>query len=149
MVPGQNAGSVHSDTPAAGAAPAVLVVGTDEWAIEQAAEALAGEHVVLRCTEPGAPAFPCVGVLDPAACPLTCGADVVLAVRNRVAADLTPREAGVVCALHNRTPLVAAGMSTGAPYEHLATRVVGPDENVGRCCREAATVDLRTEAVGP
>ncbi|MGH3743864.1 MAG: hypothetical protein ACRDTP_03270, partial [Mycobacteriales bacterium] len=42
----------------------VLVVGTDDWAIEQSAASLdSAGYRVLRCHEPGQPAFPCNAVL--------------------------------------------------------------------------------------
>lgn len=117
----------------------VLVVGTDDWVIEQAAENLtgSGSAIALRCTEPGAPAFPCLGVIDPDRCPLARGAEVVLAVRHRAAAEVTPREVGVVCGLHARIPVVIAGMSHDAPYDSLAAGTVGTEEDLATTCRSA------------
>lgn len=107
----------------------MLVVGTDDWAIEQAAESLeAAGHTPLRCQSAGAAAFPCVGVLDPAQCPLVQGVDCLLDVRNRTSGELTALEVGVVCALHRGVPVVAAGMIAAAPHVQLAAAVVAEDQ---------------------
>src|SRR5688572_12435431 len=62
----------------------VLVVGTEDWAIEQTAGELARKGCqVLTCHDPGEPAFPCNAVLPGKVCPLTAGFEVAVTVRTR------------------------------------------------------------------
>jgi len=73
----------------------VLVVGADDWAIEQAAAELeAGGNRVLRCHERGEPAFPCNAMIEGRDCPLDDGFEVVADVRSRAAAGLSQSELG-------------------------------------------------------
>src|SRR3954451_3675984 len=102
-----------------------LVVGTDEWAEDQAARALqAAGLAVLRCHEPGAPPFPCNAFIEGRTCPLDQGIDVVLTARARPSRAMEPSEFGVVCALRAGYPLVVAGATTGSPFGTVASRVV-------------------------
>src|SRR5258708_40374596 len=79
-------------------APRVLVVGTDDWAIEQGADALeASGHDVLRCHEPGQPAFPCNALRPGGVCPLTVGFDLVVSMRSRPVASPQQSELGAIC----------------------------------------------------
>ena len=56
---GEDDSSTLSDVVDEREAPRVLVVGTDDWAIEQSAAALEEAGFgVLRCHEPGQPDFP-------------------------------------------------------------------------------------------
>ena len=82
-----------------------LVVGTDDWAIEQGALSLemAG-HQVARCHEPGAPVFPCRALQPGGQCPLDAGVDVVVTIRARPDSIPLPAEIGVVCSLHVGVP---------------------------------------------
>lgn len=126
----------------------MLVVGTDDWAIEQCGGSLqALGHTVLRCHEPGQPAFPCNALIPGRVCPLDAGLDVTVTVRARPLRAPTPMETGVTCTLHDGRPLVVAGMTTHNPFERWATRVVGKGSNVVTACEEAvapaAMIDLR------
>src|SRR3546814_9180958 len=56
--------------------------------------------------EPGEPAFPCKGLVDPSSCPLEGHIDVALLVRPRIAPRPTAVEDGVTCALRAGVPLV-------------------------------------------
>ena len=104
---------------------AVLVVGTDDWAIEQSAAALhAAGHEPLRCHDAGAPAFPCNALLPGRRCPLDIGVDAVVTSRARPVSEPTLTEMGVVCALHAGVPLVVSGISDRGPFSGLAARVV-------------------------
>jgi hypothetical protein len=104
---------------------AVLVVGTDDWAIEQSAAALqAAGHEPLRCHDAGAPAFPCNALLPGRRCPLDIGVDAVVTSRARPVSEPTLTEMGVVCALHAQVPLVVTGIATRGPFNELASRVV-------------------------
>lgn len=101
------------------------MVGTDDWAIEQSAEALqAAGHQPLRCHDDGAPAFPCNALLPGRRCPLDVGVDVAVTSRARPVTNPTLSEMGVTCALHARVPLVVTGISDRGPFNTLATRVV-------------------------
>jgi hypothetical protein len=87
----------------------VLVLESHPSEGAPAATALAAAgHEVVRCHEPGAAAFPCAGLVDPAACPLRSGVDVALDVRRTVVAEPTALEDGVGCALREGVPVVEA-----------------------------------------
>ena len=119
----------------------VLVVGTEDWANEQAATVLeSAGHVVLRCHEPGARPFPCNALISGQTCPLLVGFDVVLAVRTRPAPVPSPGEVGVVCALGRNIPLVVAGLIGDKHFGDCATVVVGRNEDVVGACELAAAI---------
>jgi hypothetical protein len=87
---------------------------------------LAGSNCeVLRCVEPGRPAFPCVG-LRTGSCPLDAGGTVDVAVAVRSRAHPRPRlaELGAVCALRDGIPLVIAGSRALNPFEPWAAEMV-------------------------
>jgi len=80
----------------------VLAMGTDDWGVEQAASSLAtAGHRILRCHEPGEPAFPCNALIPGRTCPLDEGFDVAVTVRARPLPHPTQSEFGVVCAPPN------------------------------------------------
>jgi hypothetical protein len=117
----------------------VLVVGTDDWAIDQAAELLDDAGCpVLTCHEPGEPAFPCNALIEGRTCPLDAGFDVVATVRARATASPVPREFGVVCGLRIGVPLVVAGVAPERPYGRWAAATVGQGEDLASACREVA-----------
>ena len=128
----------------------VLVVGTDDWAIQQAADGLQADGVrVLQCHQPGEPAFPCNALIEGRTCPLDIGFDVALTVRGRPLTRPADGEMGVVCALRHRVPLVVAGMATNNPYNKWAARVVERHGDLSVAAVETATavvVDVRDEA---
>ena len=112
----------------------VLVVGSNGWAIEAAAAALeSAGHLVLRCTEPLKPEFPCDALRVGRGCPLDTGAgvDVVITMRAQPRTRVAPRERGVTCALRRDVPLVVAGRTIFHPFEEWAT------ETVDGCIAEA------------
>ena len=122
-------------------APRVLVVGTDDWAIEHAAaELAAGGCAVLRCHEPGQPAFPCNALVEGRTCPLDAGFDVVADARGQAAGNLLQSEFGVVCALHHGIPLVLAGVTPERPLGPWATRTVEHGGSLVEACADAAGV---------
>ena len=132
-----------------------LVVGTDDWAIEQGARSLElGGTVVHRCHEPGEPVFPCRALQPGGQCPLDSGVDVVVSMRARPDAAPLPGEIGVVCGLHAGIPLVVAGLASDHPFEPWADAVVERGGDLTDACRTAAfrTVDLtakpRTSSTG-
>jgi len=109
----------------------VLVVGTDDWAIEQSAEALqAAGHEPLRCHDDGASPFPCNALLPGRRCPLDVGVDVVVTSRARPVTNPTLSEMGVTCALHAHVPLVVTGISDRGPFNALAARIVSSQGHV-------------------
>jgi len=116
----------------------VLVVGTDDWAIEQSAASLqdAG-HEPQRCHDPGSPAFPCNALL-PGRCPLDRGVDIVVTSRARALSAPTPSEMGVTCALHAQIPLVVTGISDRGPFTRYAARTVSERGNVAAACEAVA-----------
>ena len=128
----------------------VLAVGTDDWAVEQAATALGlAGHRALRCHEPGEPAFPCNALIPGRSCPLDEGFDVAVTVRARPLPQPAQSEFGVVCALRDQVPLVVAGMTAVDPFEAWATVIVEPGGEITTACEDAAPVlDLRRGDTG-
>lgn len=119
----------------------MLVVGTDDWAIEQTAPMLEAQGCeVLRCHEPGEPAFPCNALIPGRACPLDVGFEVVVTVRARAASTITPGEVGVVCALHNEIPLVVAGVGGWDPLGTWTAQLVDRGGDVASAAKAAALV---------
>jgi hypothetical protein len=122
----------------------VMVLESDRGAADDAVHDLerAG-HVVLRCHDPGAAAFPCRGIVELSACPLRShGVDVALTVRAHHRAEPTAHEDGVGCALMHRLPLVVAGPSVPDPYEGHELRVLDRTADVVRACEEVAAAEL-------
>jgi hypothetical protein len=127
----------------------VLVVGSDDWAIEQAGRGLqASGHAVSGCHAPGTPAFPCNRFLPGGRCPVEEGVDVVAVVRSRVAPELLPGELGTVCGLRAGVPVVAAGLVDGSPFAELASFTVAPGGDLAVACEAAGVIDLRPAASG-
>ncbi|HXQ59238.1 MAG TPA: hypothetical protein VN799_04040, partial [Acidimicrobiales bacterium] len=115
----------------------VLVVGTDDWAIEQSAASLEDAGFgVLRCHEPGEPAFPCNALVQGRVCPLDVGFDVVVTVRARPLSEPCPAELGVICALHRGTPLVVAGVGSERPFGPWASLAVDQGGDVVTACEK-------------
>ena len=128
--------------------PTVLVVGTDDWAIEQSATALeTGGCRVLRCHEPGEPAFPCNALVEGRTCPLDVGFDVVVTARARPLSSPSEGELGVVCALHAGAPLVVAGVGSERPFGPWAAATVEQGGDVLTACgKVAAATDSPEDA---
>jgi len=128
----------------------VLVVGTDDWAIEQSAAALEeGGFGTLRCHEPGEPAFPCNALIAGRTCPLEIGFDVVATVRARPLDTIAPGEIGVVCALRHGIPLVAAGVAPDRPFGPWAAVTVEQGGELVGACEKVANEALAEFAGGP
>jgi hypothetical protein len=123
----------------------VLVLESERGAADVAiSELTAAGHRVLRCHEPGAPAFPCNGLADEDACPLrTSTVDVALTVRSRPRSQPAPQEDGVACAIEHHVPLVVAGPVVLNPYDGFATEVLDRTFDVADACERAAVAPLR------
>ena len=98
----------------------------------------AAGHKVVTCHDGGA-AFPCVGIRDPAACPLrNTVVDVALLVRDDVRIEPAPYEDGARCALFQRIPLVVAGEAALSPYGDVAAATISPATDVVATCERIA-----------
>jgi hypothetical protein len=96
-------------------------------------------HEVVRCTDVDAPAFPCVGLLDPNACPLRDGVvDVALAMRHVPRTVPARSEDGVLCALRHHVPLVVARNGAFDPFAEWEAEVVDDVDDVVEACEAAA-----------
>lgn len=125
--------------PDADAAPAVLVVGTDDWAIEQVAFSLSESGCrTLTCHPAGQPAFPCNALVAGRTCPLDVGFDVVVTVRARPVDQPTLGEMGVTCGLRAGAALVVAGMDGRNPFRSQMSGTVGPGDSVAVVVAEVA-----------
>jgi len=123
---------------ALGSAATVLVVGTDEWAIEQAASQLgsAGRRV-LRCHEPDEATFPCNALIAGRRCPLDVGVDVVLDMRARPVNPPSLTEFGALCALRAGVPLVVAGLAGDSGFGPWAAKTVENGTELSAACDQA------------
>jgi len=115
----------------------VLVVGTDDWAIEQAVHTLeeAG-HRTVRCHDPSGPPFPCNALIEGRRCSLDVGFDVAVTIRTRPGAAPTVSEFGAICALRTGHPLVIAGMSQPNPFQPWAAQIVGRNDDIPGACED-------------
>jgi hypothetical protein len=124
----------------------VLVVESDPGAAAGAiAELTAAGHVVHRCHEPGAPAFPCAAI-ESGRCPLEREPiDVALTVRTRAGSQPWPLEDGLVCALRRHVPVVVSGRALH-PFQRYGVTAAGRDV-VGACERAANGPQAGHEAI--
>jgi hypothetical protein len=128
----------------------VLLVGTDDWAIEQSAASLEEAGFgVLRCHEPGQPAFPCNAFIEGRSCPLVVGFSVVATVRARPLDTVAPGELGVLCALREGIPLVAAGVAPERPFGPWAAVTVEQGGELVGACEKVAGETLAEFAGSP
>ena len=120
----------------------VLVVGTDDWAIEQSAASLTNAgHEVHRCHSLGEAAFPCNALRPGGHCPLDRGVDVVVTSRARPIATPAAGETGVTCALHAGVPLVVSGIWRNGPFADWAATVVSADGDLSAACASVVPSD--------
>jgi hypothetical protein len=128
----------------------VLVVGTDDWAVEQVVARLTAADIpTLTCHPAGAPAFPCNALVEGRTCPLDVGFDVVVNVRARPVDVPEFGEFGAVCGLRAGAVIVTAGISSRDPFATWATTAVGRDGNlpevVARVAVERAAARVVTD----
>lgn len=118
----------------------VMVMESDRHAADSAVRELTDAgHVVLRCHDVGAAAFPCRGLANRSDCPLHSHAvDVALTVRSRPRSQPTATEDGARCALMARLPVVVAGPAVLDPFEPYGARVIGRTYGVVDACEEVA-----------
>jgi hypothetical protein len=115
----------------------VLVVGSDDWAINDATSQLhdAG-RTVHRCSESAESPFPCNALIPGRGCPLDRHqVDVVLNIRTRPEAQPTIAEMGAICGLRDGIPLVVAGMYEMSGCSAWAERVPLAGDIVTTCDR--------------
>lgn len=116
----------------------VLVVGTDQWAIEQAtAQLRAAGRGVLRCHDPGEPSFPCNALVPGRDCPVDAGIDLVVDMRARPVNPPSPDELGALCAIHAGVPLVVAGVPGDSGFAPWASEVVENGTDLIAACDDA------------
>ena len=117
----------------------VLVVGADRTATEEAELRLAESgHRVHRCHEPGEAPLPCVGLVDPGACPLDHAIDVTLLVRRGVHPRPMASEDGVRCAIRAGIPIVEDGSDFYDPFDPWVDRRVWVHDDLVTECVAAA-----------
>lgn len=116
----------------------MLVVGTDDWAVEQVASRLGDSGCrTLTCHPAGQPAFPCNALVEGRVCPLDAGFEVVVNVRARPLDQPSPGEMGATCGLRAGASLVIAGMAGRNPFLPWASRSVGPDDSITEVVAQA------------
>lgn len=117
----------------------VMLLGADEIATEHAERELGRNgHRVHRCHRPGAAPFPCLGLVDPGACPLEQAIDVTLLVRRGVHPRPFLAEDGVRCAVRAGVPIVEDGSDFFDPFDPWVDRRVGPHDDLVNECEAAA-----------
>jgi hypothetical protein len=116
----------------------VLLVGGDDWAINDIGDQfLAQGRAVHRCRDRAEAPFPCNAFVAGRGCPLDrADIDAVVLVRSRAVPDPLPTEMGVVCAVRDGLPVIAAGLVEGSPYAAWTVRVP-PGGDVVATCDEA------------
>jgi len=129
----------------------VLVVGTDDWAVEQVVARLTAADIpTLTCHPAAAPAFPCNALVEGRTCPLDVGFDVVVNVRARPVDVPELGEFGAVCGLRAGAVIVTAGISGRDPFAPWATTTVGREDNlcevVVRVAAERAAARVTTNS---
>jgi hypothetical protein len=113
----------------------VLVVGRDDWAINDAASQLnAAGRVVHRCSESADAPFPCNALIPGRGCPLNQHqVDAVVDIRTRPGVQPTIHEMGAICGLRDGIPLVVAGISEMSGFAPWAEAVPPAGDIVSAC----------------
>jgi hypothetical protein len=125
-----------------GIAQDVLVVGSDDWAIGDAASQLreAG-RTVHRCSDSAEAPFPCDALIPGRGCPLDLhNVDVVLNIRSRPEHQPALGEMGAICGLRDGLPLVVGGLSDMSSFGPWAEKVP-PTGDIVATCDEAVRKD--------
>jgi hypothetical protein len=127
-----------------------LLLETDPHSGDHVERALqSAGHTVVRCHEPGAGPFPCVGMDDPHRCPLDSPAGVDVAVVHRAHPHPRPTgyEDGVACALRRQIPVVVAGTSALSPYAGWQAATTDDADVVDACEQVVGAPHGRLSAV--
>ena len=121
----------------------LLIESEPGAAVVAQSELEAAGHIVHRCHEPAANAFPCNAIAEGRRCPLeTASIDVALDVRRRPRSEPTVYEDGVSCALHHHVPTVVAGPAALSPFDGYATATLNRTYDVVETCEAAAHAPL-------
>ena len=120
----------------------VLVVGSDDWAIGDAASQLRGAgRTVHRCSDSAEAPFPCNALVPGRGCPLDLHeVDVVLNIRSRPESQPALGEMGAICGLRDGLPLVVGGLSDMSSFSPWAEKVP-PTGDIVATCDEAVRKD--------
>lgn len=120
---------------AATKAAQVLVVGSEEWAIADAAAQLrAAGRKVHRCSDSAAAPFPCNAMIPGRGCPLdNHPVDVVLDIRSKADAEPALSEMGAVCGLRDGLPLVIGGLADMSPFAEFGEKIPSRGDVVSSC----------------
>lgn len=118
----------------------LLIESRPDAGADAAAGLEAAGHRVLRCHEPGAPAFPCAALLEGSSCPVDDGVDLALLVRPVIAPRPSSSEEGVTCAIRAGLPIVEQGSDVLDPFDTWVTSRVRHDGDVVAACEGALDV---------
>jgi hypothetical protein len=123
------------DRPRRTHAAEILVVGTDDWAIQDATSQLeVAGRTVHRCNESADSPFPCNALIPGIGCPLDRQeVDVVLNIRTRPETQPSLAEMGAICGVRQGIPLVVAGMLEMSGFSAWADRVPPAGDIVSTC----------------
>lgn len=126
---------IPAGRPARNRAEQVLVVGGDDWALDDASSQLTeAGRTVHRCCDSSDHPFPCNALIPGRGCPLNQHpVDAVLAVWSRPVAEPTMSAMGAICGLRDGLPLVVGGISDASPLSQWATRVPPVGDIVATC----------------
>jgi hypothetical protein len=116
---------LHDGTPDTGVADALRASG----------------HRLVRCSEPGRPAFPCAGLEG--ACPLDGTVDVTVVVHDRPTSEIVTSAVGAVCSLRDAVPLVLAGNGYSSPFLCRCDAVAVSVDDVPAACERAVAAAER------
>ena len=128
-------GDGSDDQEAPTKAARVLVVGSEEWAIADAAAQLrAAGRKVYRCCDNAVSPFPCNAMIPGRGCPLdNHHIDVVLDIRSRADSEPALSEMGAVCGLRDGLPLVIGGLADMSPFAQFGDKVPARGDVVSSC----------------
>lgn len=120
-------------------APRVLVTGTDRWAADRAARALANSGCeVLRCHDDDVAPGSCYALVPDRVCPLDSGFAIAVTIRPRPLPRPTLSEFGAVCAHRTGVPVIVAGNTVLNPFAQIATEVTSEEDLLTAVARVAA-----------
>jgi hypothetical protein len=113
----------------------VLVVGPDDWAVNDASsQLLAAGRKVHRCCDSADAPFPCNALIPGRGCPLDQHQiDVVLDISSRGDTRPSISEMGAVCGLRGGIPLVIAGISDLTSFAPWARPVPHEGDIIATC----------------